>query len=120
VTTVAPTEARYLRHQAYWESLQRQVCAVCLDQADDGSCGLKRRLCALPAHLPRLAEVLGRVQSTRMDEYEAAVRAEICASCPEQDARGVCALRDQAACALFAYLPLVLDAVEAVNPPLSA
>jgi len=109
-------EARY---RAYWEALQRQVCGVCLDQKDDGACGLTRRTCALQAHLPRLVEVLTRVQSPRMDEYEAAVRAEICASCPEQDAQGTCVPRGQAACALYAYLPLVLEAVESVNERLS-
>jgi hypothetical protein len=108
-----------VRYEAYWEAIQRRVCGVCLDQADDGSCGLSRRTCALQAHLPRLAEVLARVQSTRMEEYEAAVRAEICAHCPEQDAACHCALREQAACALFAYLPLVLEAVEGVNERLA-
>jgi hypothetical protein len=49
-----------------------------------------------------------------MDEYEEAVRAEICHGCPEQDDAGSCALRDAAECALFVYLPLVLDAVESV------
>jgi hypothetical protein len=104
-----------VRYQAYWEAIQRLVCGVCLDQADDGSCGLTRRACALQTHLPRLAEVLSRVRSTRMDEYEAAVRAEICAHCSQQDAEGRCALREQAECALFTYLPLVLEAVEGVN-----
>jgi hypothetical protein len=55
-----------------------------------------------------------------MDEYEAAVRAEICTSCSGQDAEGRCALRNEAACALFAYLPLVLEAVESVNERMDA
>ena len=116
MTSEVPTGMRY---QAYWEAIQRLVCGVCLDQADDGSCGLTRRACALQTHLPRLAEVLAQVQSPRMDEYEAAVRAEICARCSEQDAQGHCALRDQGACALSAYLPLVLEAVEGVNERLA-
>lgn len=103
------------RYRAYWEAIRERVCGVCLDQRDDGSCGLTRRVCAIESHLPRLAEVLSGIQSTRMDEYEAAVRAEICGSCPEQDPGGRCALRDDVECALFAYLPLVLEAVESVN-----
>ena len=109
-----------IRFQAYWEAIRQQVCGVCLDQADDGECGLKGRTCALQAHLPRLVEVLSRVESTRMDEYEAAVRAEICPGCSGQDAQGRCALRDQPDCALFAFLPLVLEAVESVNDRLPA
>jgi hypothetical protein len=117
VASDADTDARY---QAYWDAIQGRVCAVCLDQADDGGCGLTQRACALQVHLPRLVAVLSRVQSPRMDEYEAAVRAEICAACSEQDAGGRCAMREQAACALYAYLPLVLEAVEDVNQRLGA
>lgn len=109
----SPMPAAFER--ALREALRERVCAVCLDQHDDGSCGLSRRLCAIEAHLPRLAEALSRVQSTRMDEYEAALRAEICSSCPEQGADERCALRDEAQCALYTYLPLVLDAIESVT-----
>jgi hypothetical protein len=112
VTSEVQTRARY---EAYWEAIQRHVCGICLDQADDGGCGLTRRVCALQAHLPRLVEVLSQVQSTRMDEYEAAVRAQICSGCDEQKEDGRCQLREQASCALYAYLPLVLEAVESVN-----
>lgn len=108
-TTVEP------RYQAYWDAIQARVCAVCLDQSDDGSCGLTHRTCALQAHLPKVADVLARVQSTRMDDYEAAVRAEICSGCAEQAKDGTCAVRGQAACALYSFLPLVLEAVEEVN-----
>ena len=103
------------REQAYLEAIREQVCRVCLDQASDGSCGLSRRTCAIEAHLPRLVGVLAGIQSTRMDEYDAAVRAEICPSCPQQDAQGACAVREASDCALLTYLPLVLDAIESVN-----
>jgi hypothetical protein len=107
----APKDPRYM---AFWEAIRENVCGVCLDQRDDGACGLTRRTCAIERHLPRLAEVLSSVQSSRMDEYEAAVRSQICGTCPEQDPHGHCALRADAECALFAYLPLVLEAVEGV------
>lgn len=109
----SPTQASP-RAQAFWEALREHVCGVCLDQRDDRACGLTRRVCAIDRHLPRLVEVLSQVQSNRMDEYEAAVRAEICSSCPEQGADGRCELREEADCALFAYLPLVLEAIENV------
>ncbi|HEY7409564.1 MAG TPA: hypothetical protein VII13_02420 [Vicinamibacteria bacterium] len=112
MTSPAPSDARY---RAYWEAIQRHVCSVCLDQASDGTCGLTRRTCAIQRHLPRLAEVLSRVESPRMDEYEAAIRAEICSTCPEEDASGRCALRASTDCALYTYLPLVLEAVESVK-----
>jgi hypothetical protein len=109
----SPTQANP-RAQAFKEALREHVCGVCLDQRDDGSCGLTRRVCAIDRHLEHLVEVLSQVQSGRMDEYEAAVRAQICSGCPEQGADGRCALREEADCALYAYLPLVLEAIENV------
>ena len=103
------------RYQAYWDAIRRHVCGVCLDQADDGSCGLTRRVCALEMHLPALVNALVSVRSDRMDEYVAAIEAQVCSHCPEQNAQGRCRLRDAACCALSSYLPLVVDAVEEVH-----
>jgi hypothetical protein len=108
-TTTDPLE------QAYRDAIRERVCSVCIDQKDDGACGLATRLCAIERHLPRLAAVLSRIDSPRMDEYDAAVRAEICPGCPQQDADGRCAVRAASDCALLTYLPLVLDAIESVN-----
>jgi hypothetical protein len=103
-------------YRAYWDTIRSRVCSVCLDQADDGTCGLGgRRLCAIRAHLPRLVETLSPIDSPRMDEYVAAVEAEICGRCPQQDAEGECELRDEGECALYTYLSLVVEAVEEVQ-----
>lgn len=103
------------RERAYREAIRARVCHVCLDQRDDGCCGLTQRTCAIEAHLPRLAAVLAGIDSRQMDAYDAAVRAEICPSCRQQDAEGRCATREAGDCALLTYLPLVLDAIESVN-----
>lgn len=103
------------REQAYLEAIRARVCRVCLDQADDGTCGLSRRTCAIEAHLPRLAGVLSQIDSRSMEDYDAAVRAEICPSCAQQDAQGRCAVREVSDCALLTFLPLVLDAIESVD-----
>jgi hypothetical protein len=92
---------------------------VCLDQADDGSCGLTGRVCALERHLPALVTALVAIRSDRMDEYEAAIREHVCSQCPEQDACGECRLRDDARCSLYSYLSLVVEAVEDVNGSLT-
>lgn len=100
------------RHQAIWAALRDTVCAVCLDRKDDGSCGLSGgRTCGLEAHLPRILEVVETVHSSRMDEYVEAIRQRVCVVC-EQDAQGVCRLGNDGACALDAYLPLVVQAIE--------
>jgi hypothetical protein len=107
------------RYRAYSEAIQRRVCRTCLDQADDGTCGLTRRVCALERHLPEIVGALVAVHSDRMDDYVAAVEARVCSRCSEQ-ASGECRLRNRAECALYSLLPLVVEAVEEVHGSLSA
>jgi hypothetical protein len=105
--------AEYL---AYWNAIRERACAVCLDVADDGACGLPRgRSCALSAQLPTIVETILHVKSDRMDDYVTAIENAVCAHCPEPDAQGHCGLRDEGACALYTYLPLVVDAIEDVR-----
>jgi hypothetical protein len=109
------TKAADPRCQEYLDVIRRRVCAVCLDGRDDKSCGLSGRACAIESHLPQLVGALSSVESAKMEDYEAAIRTNVCAECQEQDAAGRCELRDNGSCALDAYLMLVLDAVEEVN-----
>lgn len=100
----------------YWNAIQRRACAVCLDAADDGTCGLPRgRTCALPSQLPAIIEAILRVKSDRMDDYVAPIEAAVCARCPERDAHGRCGRRAKGECGLYTYLPLVVDAIEEVR-----
>jgi hypothetical protein len=110
-----PAAAIDPRYQDYMDKIRSRVCGVCLDSRNDRSCSLTERVCAIEAHLPRLVASLSVIASNRIDEYEAAIRAEVCPSCAQQDAQGQCTLRSAGDCALEAYLPLVLDAVEEVN-----
>jgi hypothetical protein len=104
------------QYQTYWDAIQRRVCAVCLDAADEGTCGLPiGRTCALPAQLPVIVTAILGVTSDRMDDYVTAIERAVCAQCAEQDAGGDCCLRDRAECGLYTYLPLVVDAIEEVK-----
>jgi len=110
------------RYQAYMDSIRRRVCAVCLDQRDDGACQLAGgRLCAIEAQLPRVVDVVLALRSDRMDEYVDAVKDQICAGCRGQDQEGHCPLREEGECALWMYLPLLVAAAdevtEALGPP---
>jgi hypothetical protein len=107
--------AKDLRYPAYWDAIRAKVCSVCLDQADDGSCGLDQRICAVQKYLPAVIDVASRVHSRRMDEYVAAIESEICARCPDQDAKGRCEQREAGTCALYTYLSLILDTVDEVR-----
>ena len=103
------------RSIAYRDAIRRRVCSPCLDGRGDGTCGLSGRTCALDVHLPRIVEAILAVDSTRMDDFIAAIEAEICAGCESRGSGGACRLRDQGDCALATYLPLVVDAVEEVH-----
>lgn len=93
-----------------WEAIRKEVCSVCLDGRGDGECGLPRqRTCYLKARLPQVVAAIEATESGRMDEYYAAVEAQICASCRSREAGGSCPLRYDTECALYTYLPLVVE-----------
>jgi hypothetical protein len=116
VQEAAMSAAQSEDYLVYWEAIQRRACAVCLDAADDGTCGLPRgRTCALPAQLPTIVSAILTVHSDHMDDYVAAIEAAVCAHCPEQDGAGRCRLRGKGECGLYTYLPLVVDAIEEVK-----
>ena len=100
-----------------WCRIQEQVCSVCLDRHDDGTCGLSRRNCAIAIHLPRALEVARTIDSAQLEPYYEAFEREICARCSSQNLDGACTLRARAECALHAYLPLVVDAIREVTSP---
>jgi hypothetical protein len=106
----AQDEAR----RTYTEAIRRQVCGVCLDSRDDRSCSLTGRVCAIEAHLPGIVGAVLATSSRRMDDYYEAIRAQVCPGC-HQDQQGLCMLRNASDCALETYLPLVVDAIEAVD-----
>jgi hypothetical protein len=112
---VTNDDARTDSTDTYWEAIRGRACAACLDAADDGSCGLRGRLCSLAAQLPAIVKAIASVESSRMDEYVQAIEDHVCRRCQEQDAAGNCRLRDDGQCALYTYLPLVVDAVEEVK-----
>ena len=99
-------------YRAYLDAIRSRACTVCLDQRDDGTCRLPHsRVCAIENHLPALVEALLKIDSNRMDEYEQAIRAQVCGTCPAQHDDQRCGYRDKGECALWTYLPLVVDAV---------
>jgi len=100
------------RFAAYSDALRREVCRTCLDGRGDGSCGLTARACPLDAQLPAVLAAVQGIHSANLDDYTKAVEEQVCAHCSNRSAEGPCLLREHADCALVAYLPLVVDAVE--------
>jgi hypothetical protein len=103
-------------YRAYREAIRRRVCAVCLDGADDGSCGLVAPpACAIDEHLPRLVDAILDVRRRHDDAYAAVVEARVCAHCAQRDSLGLCRLRRDGRCTVSVYLPLVVDAIHEVE-----
>lgn len=101
-----------------WEAVQHTTCAVCMDRTDDGRCRLPARgaECALRSFFPAVFEIARRVRGETMEPYVDAVEDCICGGCREHAASGACARRGRGECALFAYLPLTVEAVEDALP----
>lgn len=45
--------------ESYLRAIHENVCAVCVDQALDGSCPRRGQGCALDAHLPQIVSAIG-------------------------------------------------------------
>ena len=83
-----PDEARS------WEAVARTTCAACLDRHDDGHA--QSRVPARMADCP--------------------VRTFFTVAMDERGAVGRCRPRDHGECALYAYLPLTVEAIERAVP----
>lgn len=103
-------------YEAYRGAIRERVCTVCLDSADDGACRLSGVwACVIDTHLPQLVEAVEDVRSGRERSFETAVDRRVCRHCPERDPGQACTPREEGRCALVAYLPLVVRAMEDVD-----
>lgn len=104
------------RMEAYREALKRRVCDVCLEQKDDGECGLAdNRMCALDLHLAYIVQAVQSVKSNRIADYAKAIGETVCFNCPNQDEAGHCDFRNNWECALDSFAYLVVEAIEEVD-----
>jgi hypothetical protein len=65
---------------------------------------------------PMIFDLVRSVWSTSMEPYEAALRGSVCNMCVSQSPDGQCVLRDDVDCALDRYFPLIVQAVEELDP----
>jgi hypothetical protein len=93
--------------------IRDQVCRVCSDRQNDGTCGLEDPgRCALFSMFPQVARAVQSTHSDDIRDYIQAIRDQVCRVCQEQAADGSCETRENVACALDAYLLLIVDAIE--------
>jgi hypothetical protein len=104
------------RYAAYRDALRRRVCAVCLDGAENGSCGLgEGPRCPVEEHLATLVDLVIELRARRDTRFTAAVVSRMCSRCPRIEASGSCSSRDDGRCALSVFLPLILEALDEVE-----
>ena len=100
-------------YRAYREALRRRVCAICLDGADDGHCGLESaRRCPVDERLVELVDLLVEMRGRHDTRHAAAVEARICSRCTQREASGRCGMREDGQCALAVFLPLIVEAID--------
>jgi hypothetical protein len=94
-------------------NVRKCICSVCTSRDTAGNCGLEvPATCALFRLFPSVVNAIRDTNSDRIGDYVVAIRRNICPMCPDQAADGSCEKRDQAQCALDAYLLLIVDAIE--------
>lgn len=102
--------------ETYHQALKEQVCGICLDRKEDGSCNLPTgRTCAIELHLPLTIQAVQSVHSDRIADYANAIREMVCSQCPNQDETGRCQFRRDMDCALDNFAYLVVDAIDEVD-----
>ena len=93
--------------------VRNRICRVCTERTTEGQCGLENpSQCALFRLFPKVAHAIQSVMSDDIRQYIEAIRRDVCSVCEEQARDGSCEVRQQVQCALDAYLPLVVDAIE--------
>ena len=103
--------------QKYLEEILARVCPRCVDGDGKGGCLLPRGIeCRVKEFFPTVLDLVSSVRSTSMEPYEAALRGSVCGTCVSQSSDGRCALRDDVDCALDRYFPLIVQAVEELDP----
>jgi hypothetical protein len=93
--------------------IRKKICHVCIERTAEGDCGLEQpSACALFRLFPQVALAIQSVHSDDIGQYVEAIRRQVCSVCTDQASDGSCETRKQVACALDAYLLLVVDAIE--------
>jgi len=101
----------------YQEAIRKYVCEHCVDFGADGACHSQdREGCGIFRNLPELIRIGKDLHSPSVAPYVTEVRREICSKCSNASFGGAfCDLRDNLDCPLDRYLPIVLEAIEAVD-----
>jgi hypothetical protein len=100
------------------EAIRKYVCERCVDYGQDNMChSHDPEGCGIFRSLPDLLAIVHDLKSNPIESYTKAVRERICFKCKNsQNTSEKCEVREHADCGLDNYLPLVVEALEAIDP----
>ena len=102
--------------RAYRQAIDRFVRSICMDRnLDPDSTVTTESNCRIDQFLPELVELAKVAGAGRPDTFNALFEETICKRCGQLDALGTCPVREQAACCLYRYLPIIYDAISHVE-----
>ena len=102
-----------LAPEKYWEALQSKICTKCVDGNGKGECLVAgTESCMLKTHFPLVLSAVNSVYSPSIEPYEEQLRKSVCVQCASQSREGVCSQRENVACALDRYFPLIVEVIE--------
>ena len=100
----------------YYEAIRKNVCEICCDADGKGNCTLsKGEICAIENYLPKIIELVHKLNSDTYEEHFILLREEICSHCKTSDADGKCYLREDVNCSLDRYFPIIIETIRKVD-----
>jgi hypothetical protein len=92
--------------------VRNRVCTVCAERTVEGVCGTQDPdRCSLLNLFPLVAQAVLATESEEIEPYLQAIHENVCSVCVDQALDGTCPHRG-IGCALDAYLPQVVEAIE--------
>jgi hypothetical protein len=96
-------------HEEYLAEIRAEVCSRCIERPPGGPPCLPRgKRCGVELHLPEIVQLARTSSSFCIDPYITHLHEDICAFCQNR-------VTNHCPCPLDYLLPLVIDAVEAVD-----
>jgi hypothetical protein len=100
--------------------VRSRICSLCNARTVEGACGADEpEHCSLLTLFPLVAEAVMATESDAIESKIDAIHEHVCAVCIDQRLDGSCPQREQKRCALDAYMPEIIEAIEeALGRPL--
>lgn len=93
----------------YLDEIRREVCARCIERPAGGPpCLPHGKRCGVELHLPEIIAMVQRTNTLQIEPYQDNLHNDICATCDNRTT-------NQCPCPLDYLLPLVAEAIEAVD-----